>query len=82
VLNNACVCANGTPVSSRQCAVNGANVCISCNAGYTLNKDTSDCFITRTNEESTSESSSSSVAVTASNLLYAIIATLTLFYLN
>ena len=36
ILNNTCTCANGTPATGPACTSNGAEICGSCNPGYSL----------------------------------------------
>ena len=41
--NNVCTCDNGTPVSNKQCLVNGATACSQCDYGFQLRTQIGDC---------------------------------------
>ena len=41
--NNVCTCDNGTPVSNKQCLVNGATACSQCDYGFQLRTKIGDC---------------------------------------
>ena len=43
---NACTCKNGVAPIGIECPVNGAAKCLSCNTGWTINRDKTACTCT------------------------------------